>query len=70
MKKYIAMLLALVMVFALCACGQSAPAAQEAPAEEAAPAAHEAPAEEAAPEAAEGKVFHIYAWERRVQGLL
>ncbi len=42
MKKFLAMLLALTMVFALCACGQSeAPAA--APAEEAA-----APAEEAA----------------------
>ena len=40
MKKIIAMLLALVMVFALCACGQ-----QAAPA--AAPAAEEAPAAEA-----------------------
>ena len=65
MKKLIAMLLALVMVFALCACGQqAAPApAAEAPAAEApaaeAPAA-EAPAAEAP--AAEGKVFNIYAW--------
>lgn len=44
MKKLIAMLLALVMVFALCACGQSAaPAATEAPAADA-----EAPEEAAA----------------------
>ena len=44
MKKTIAMLLALVMVFALCACGQTAaPApAAEAPAAEA-PAAEESP---------------------------
>ena len=49
MKKVIALLLALVMVFALCACGQSAaPAATEAPAEAAADASAEAPAEEAA----------------------
>ena len=55
MKKTIAMLLALVMVFALCACGgSSAPAAAEAPAAEA-PAA-EAPAE--AP-AAEGSVYWL-----------
>ena len=47
MKKTIAMLLALVMVFALCACGgSSAPAATQAPAAEA-PAA-EAPAAEGA----------------------
>ena len=50
MKKLIAMLLALVMVLGLAACGGSAPAATEAPAAEApaaeAPAA-EAPAEEA-----------------------
>lgn len=46
MKKTIAMLLAFVMIFALCACGQTAaPAATSAPVE--APA--EAPAEEAAP---------------------
>ena len=55
MKKTIAMLLALVMVFALCACGgSSAPAATQAPAAEA-PAA-EAPAE--AP-AAEGAVYYL-----------
>ena len=51
MKKTIAMLLALVMVFALCACGgSSAPAATQAPAAEA-PAA-EAPA-------AEGAVYYL-----------
>ncbi len=47
MKKILAMILALTMVFALCACGSSAPAATEAPAADApadAPAA-EAPAE-------------------------
>ena len=50
MKKTIAMLLALVMVFALCACGgSSAPAATQAP-------AAEAPAE--AP-AAEGAVYYL-----------
>ena len=69
MKKLIALLLALVMVFALCACGQqAAPApAAEKPAE--APAA-EAPAAEApaAEEAAEGKVFNIYAWNEEFKG--
>ncbi len=52
MKKILALLLALCMVFALCACGSSEPAAEdtaEAPAED---AAAEAPAEEAAEEAA------------------
>ena len=48
MKKLLAMLLVLSMVFALCACS-SKPAATPAPAE--APAATEAPAEEAAPDA-------------------
>lgn len=54
MKKILAFVLAAVMVFALCACGQAAapaaPAATEAPAAEA-PAAEAAPAEEAAPAA-------------------
>lgn len=46
MKKLLALLLALSMIFALAACGGKAPAedAQAAPAEEAAPAAEEAPA--------------------------
>lgn len=53
MKKFLAMLLALAMVFALCACGAPAEEpAEEAPAE--APA-EEAPAEEPAEEPAEAK---------------
>ncbi len=49
MKKFLAMILALSMVFALCACGTAAPAA---PAATAAPAEPAAPAEEAAEPAA------------------
>ena len=55
MKKFLALLLALTMIFALAACGQSAPApapAEEpapAPAEEPAPVEEPAPAEEPAP---------------------
>ena len=48
MKKVLALVLALSMMFALCACGQSA---QPAPAQQAAPAQEAAPAEEAAPAA-------------------
>ena len=69
MKKLMAMLLALVMVLSLAACGgSSAPAATEAPKAEA-PAATEAPAPatEAAP-AEEGKVFNIYAWNEEFKG--
>ena len=71
MKKLIALLMALVMVFALCACGQTAaPAAQEAaePAAEAEAAAEEPAAEAAAEEPAEGKVFNIYAWNEEFKG--
>lgn len=48
MKKILALLLCLCMVFALCACGgtQSAPAEEPAPAEDAAPAADTVPVEE------------------------
>ena len=54
MKKYLALILALVMVFALAACGQSAkPAATEAPAASEEPAATEAPAATEEPAAAE-----------------
>ena len=50
MKKIVSLILALVMIFALAACGQSAaPAATEAPAAAEAPAPVEEPAEEAAP---------------------
>ena len=47
MKKLLALLLALAMVFALAACGSSEAPAEEAPAEDAAEAPAEAPAEEA-----------------------
>ena len=65
MKKIIAMLLALVMVLALCACGQSA-----APAPAAEPAAAPAAAEPAAaePAATEGKTLNIYAWNEEFKG--
>lgn len=45
MKKYLALLLALAMVFTLCACGQKSEPAPEAPAEAPAEASAEAPAE-------------------------
>ena len=66
MKKFIAMLLALVMVVALCACGNSAPAPAAAPAAEpAAPAA-----EPAAEPAGDAKVFNLYAWNEEFIGFL
>lgn len=52
MKKIVSLLLAMIMIFALAACGQSAapaPAATEAPAAVEEPAAESAPVEEAAP---------------------
>lgn len=49
MKKILALMLALCMVFALCACGSREPAAEEATEAPAEDAATEAPAEEAAP---------------------
>ena len=49
MKKILALMLALCMVFALCACSSSEPAAEEATEAPAEDAATEAPAEEAAP---------------------
>lgn len=54
MKKLIALLLALIMVFGLVACGakqEEAPAEEAAPPVEEAPPAEEAPAEEPAEEA-------------------
>ncbi|MDY3225935.1 MAG: ABC transporter substrate-binding protein [Candidatus Faecousia sp.] len=57
MKKLIAMLLAMVMVLGLAACGgSSAPAATEAPA---APATDAAPATEAAASTADGRVYYL-----------
>lgn len=55
MKKTLALLLALVMVFSLCACGSSGETAEEAPAAD--DTAAEAPAEEAP--AAEGSVYYL-----------
>ena len=57
MKKILALLLALVLVFSLCACGQSEAPAEEAPDEEA--PAEEAPAEEAPAEEETGKVYNV-----------
>ena len=57
MKKALSLILALVMVLALCACGAK-------PAEPAAPAAPAEPAEEAS----EGTVFNIYAWNEEFKG--
>lgn len=56
MKKTLALLLALVLVFSLCACGQSEAPAEEAPAAEA-PA--EEPAAEAPAEEETGKVYNV-----------
>ena len=53
MKKIFALLLTLAMIFALAACGQSAPAATPAPTEVPTPAPTEEPAEEPVEEAAE-----------------
>lgn len=60
MKKFLAMILALCMVFALCACGEKAPAETpaEAPAEAPADAPAEAPADAPA-EASADDDFHI-----------
>ena len=64
MKKALALLLALVMVLSLAACGaKEEPAPSEAPVAEAPAAAPEAPAE-----AEEGKVFRIYAWNEEFKG--
>ena len=52
MKKLLSLLLVVVMVLGLAACGSSAPASTTAPAAHAAPAADPAPAETAAPTAA------------------
>ena len=70
MKKALALLLALVMVLSLAACGASEPAPEapkaDAPAAEA-PKAEE-PAAPEAPVAEEGKVFNIYAWNEEFKG--
>ena len=68
MKKLMAMLLALVMVLSLAACGSStaAPATTEVPKAETPAATEAAPTTEAAAE--EGKVFNIYAWNEEFKG--
>ena len=70
MKKALALLLALIMVLSLAACGASEPAPEapkaDAPAAEA-PKAEE-PAAPEAPVAEEGKVFNIYAWNEEFKG--
>ena len=71
MKKALSMILALAMVFALCACSSqqsastTAAPATEAPKTEAPKADTEAPAEESS----EGKVFNVYAWNEEFKGL-
>ena len=70
MKKALALLLALVMVLSLAACGSSnaTPSTTEAaPAQTAAPENTEAAETEAAA-AEEGKVFNIYAWNEEFKG--
>ena len=68
LKKLMAMLLALVMVLSLAACGTNtaAPATTEAPKAETPAATEAAPTTEAAAE--EGKVFNIYAWNEEFKG--
>ncbi len=70
MKKIIALLLALVMVFALAACGSSsAPAAESKPAEAPKAEAPKADTPKAEP-AKEAKVFNLYAWNEEFIGFL
>ena len=69
MKKALSIILALAMVFALCACSsQQSPettaAATEAPKAPETQAETQAPA----PESSEGKVFNIYAWNEEFKG--
>ena len=65
MKKAIALLLALVMILSLAACGSKAETPTAAT-QAAAPADTQAPSEEAPAE--EGKVFNIYAWNEEFKG--
>ncbi len=67
MKKAFALLLALIMVISLVACGEK-PAETPAPAETTAPA-ESTPTAESTPAANdEGKVFRIYAWNEEFKG--
>ena len=69
MKKALSMILALAMVFALCACSSQQPAATTAAATTAAPKADDTQTEAPAEESSEGKVFNIYAWNEEFKGL-
>ena len=62
MKKFLCVLLAMLMVFSMAACGSS----NDEPAVEPTPASNNEPAPEA--ESAEGKIFHIYAWNEEFRG--
>ena len=68
MKKALSMILALAMVFALCACSSQQPAATTAAATTAAPKADDTQTEAPAEESSEGKVFNIYAWNEEFKG--
>ena len=65
MKKYLALILALCMVFALCACGSNAPAPAASPAADAtdAPAAEESTAPETTGWAPDGPVTMIVSYK-------
>ena len=66
MKKAFALLLALIMVFSLVACGNE-PAETTAPPAESTPA-ESTPAESTPAASEEGKVFRIYAWNEEFKG--
>ena len=68
MKKALSMILALAMVFALCACSSQQPASTTAAATTAAPKADDTQTEAPAEESSEGKVFNIYAWNEEFKG--
>ena len=69
MKKALSMILALAMVFALCACSSQQPASTTAAATTAAAKADDTQTEAPAEESSEGKVFNIYAWNEEFKGL-
>ena len=70
MKKALSMILALAMVFALCACSSQQPASTTAAATTAAPKADDTQTEAPAEESSEGKVFNIYAWNEEFKASL
>ena len=70
MKKALSMILALAMVFALCACSSQQPASTTAAATTAAPKADNTQTEAPAEESSEGQGVQHLCLERGVQGLL